>query len=73
MSAKTHYFDQAAADPSDITLKLAITQGFVPETCLLAGRLVMMLVQSGSDPCVGCAGPREKCKGRSKASPRGRS
>lgn len=62
--AKPHYFDQDAPDGDDIHLKMAIAQGYVPITCLLGGRTVMGEVWRGRDPCAGCAGPRERCKGR---------
>jgi hypothetical protein len=61
---KLHYFDDEAADPSDINLQMAIGQGYVPKGCLLGGMVVMDEVNKGNDPCKGCAGPREKCGGR---------
>lgn len=61
---KLHYFDQATADANDIRLEMAITQGYVPPTCLLGGVVVMSEVGRGNDPCAGCEGPREKCRGR---------
>lgn len=67
---KMHYFDQDSADPSDMMLAMAIGQGYVPKTCLLGGIVVMDEVNAGRDPCAGCNGPREKCKGRpGKAAP----
>jgi len=60
---KMHYFDQAEADPTDMLLDMAKMQGYVPETCLLAGIVVMAEVSDGRRPCDGCAGPREKCGG----------
>ena len=30
----------------------------------LGGMTVMAEVQAGRDPCAGCTGPRDKCKGR---------
>ena len=63
---KPHYFDQDSADNDDIQLKMAIHQGYVPKTCLLNGVVAMGVVEMGGDPCVGCSGPREKCKGRTK-------
>jgi hypothetical protein len=62
---KPHYFDQEKAD-DDMLLSIAITQGYVPETCLLGGQSVLVIVSEGGDPCKGCEGPREKCHGRPK-------
>ena len=64
MKMKTHYFNQDQADSDDILLIIAIHQGYVPQKCLLGGELVMALINFGKNPCVGCAGPREKCDGR---------
>lgn len=63
---KFHYFDQDKADDSDIQLKMAIQQGYVPSTCLLSGMVVMQATNQGFDACSGCNGPREKCHGRPK-------
>lgn len=63
---KPHYFDQEKADEDDHYLKLAKKQGYVPENCLLDGSLVMVIINSGDDPCRECNAPREKCKGRKK-------
>jgi len=63
---KVHYFEQMEADKDDIALKMAKGQGYVPPTCLLGGATVMGLVSSGSNPCVGCACDRTKCKGRNR-------
>lgn len=63
---KLHYFDQVMADRDDFQLGMAKMQGYVPETCLLAGFIVMDEVRNSRDPCVGCMGPREKCRGRRK-------
>ena len=63
---KLHYFDQDKADESDIQLKMAIGQGYVPSTCLLSGAVVMSEILRAADPCDGCNGPREKCHGRQK-------
>lgn len=60
---KLHYFNQDEADKSDMLLGMAKMQGYVPETCLLSGAVVMMEVKASRNPCNGCAGPREKCKG----------
>jgi hypothetical protein len=60
---KLHYFDKERADP-DMRLEMAKHQGYVPQTCLLAGGTVMAEVNAGRDPCAGCQGPRERCKGR---------
>lgn len=64
---KPHYFDQDKADEDDALLGMAKMQGYVPKTCLLGGQTVMGLVQMGAEPCNGCAGPREKCKGKGKS------
>ena len=61
---KPHYFMQEEPDSDDIFLKMAKDQGYVPQGCLLGGQVVMGLVQKGTDPCVGCNCPREKCGGR---------
>lgn len=63
---KPHYFDEEKADETDIMLKMAIGQGYVPGTCLLGGMVVMSETNAGKDPCAGCACDREKCKGRPK-------
>ena len=61
---RLHYFDQEKADEDDLMLQMAIQQGYVPTTCLLNGKVVMDEVFKGKDPCAGCNGPREKCRGR---------
>ena len=63
---KLHYFDQDKADADDIQLKMAIGQGYVPATCLVSGMLIMSEINKGNNPCWGCAGPRDKCKGQAK-------
>ena len=63
---KPHYFNQEKSDEDDIWLELAITQGYVPSTCLLGGNVVVGLVNENKDPCKGCQGPRLKCFGRRK-------
>ena len=63
---KLHYFNQDKADEDDWHLKIAIEQGYVPKTCLIIGHIVMGLINKGENPCSGCNGPREKCKGRPK-------
>lgn len=65
---KPHYFDQEKADAGDFMLGMATMQGYVPMTCLLGGPVVMGEVNAGRDPCAGCEGPRDKCKGRPKRS-----
>ena len=50
----------------DIMRKLAIGQGYVPADCTLDGMLVMALVNSSEDPCVGCNEDRNICHGRNK-------
>jgi len=62
---KPHYFEQNKADTDDILLGMAVTHGYVPHGCLLGGLVVMDELKKGLDPCAGCAGPREKCEGRS--------
>ena len=64
MESKPHYFDLTEAPALDILLGMAKKQGYVPQTCLLGGHVVMGLVNQGDDPCKGCQGPREICKGR---------
>lgn len=61
---KLHYFDQEEADENDMLLGMCIAQGYVPETCLLGGATVWHEVKAGRDPCAGCVGPKQKCKGR---------
>lgn len=63
---KPHYFDQPLPDPDDFMLKMAIQQGYVPQTCLLGGMVVMDETNHGRDACAGCEGPRERCHGRRK-------
>ena len=48
----------------DIQLELAVEQGYVPSKCYLDGRLVMVLMISGEDPCRGCNLNRKICGGR---------
>ena len=64
---KPHYFDQDEADADDVQLEMAKMQGYVPQTCLLGGMVVMAEVMKGDHPCWGCEGPREKCHGKGKA------
>ena len=59
-----HYFGLDAAPAHDMALGMAKMQGYVPQTCLLGGVVVMSEVSAGRDPCAGCAGPRDKCHGR---------
>jgi hypothetical protein len=63
---KPHYFEQPAADPDDMLLGMARMQGYVPQTCLLGGPVVMAEINAGRNPCWGCNGPREKCHGKPK-------
>ena len=61
---KLHYFNQDKADADDTTLGMAKMQGYVPETCLLGGAVVMSEMNHGNNPCWGCNGPRLKCEGK---------
>ena len=63
---KPNYFEQAEADKDDFQLGMAKMQGYVPQTCLLGGPLVMSEVGRGFSPCDGCNGPRDKCHGKPK-------
>ena len=63
---KLHYFEQDEADSSDMMLGMAKMQGYIPQTCLLNGIVVMNEVKNGRNPCWGCEGPREKCNGKPK-------
>jgi hypothetical protein len=63
---KPHYFEQDQADADDMMLGMAKMQGYVPQTCLLGGMVVMAETQAGKDACAGCNGPRHKCHGRPK-------
>ena len=65
---KLHYFEQAKADVDDVQLEMAKMQGYVPQECLLGGMVVMSEINAGRNPCWGCAGPREKCGGKTKKS-----
>lgn len=60
---KAHYFEQDKADEDDMLLDMAKAQGYVPQTCLLGGGLVMALINDAQNPCVGCEAPRDKCGG----------
>ena len=64
--AKLAYFHLLTADNDDADLGAAKVMGYVPETCLLGGHLVWQSIALRRDPCGGCEGPREKCKGRAK-------
>lgn len=61
---KMYYFEQDEPDDNDWQLKMCIGQGYVPTTCLLGGSVVWYEIQRSHDPCAGCNGPRNKCKGR---------
>lgn len=61
---KPHYFYDSEADRDDVLLGMAKMQGYVPQSCLLGGAVVMSEMNAGKDPCAGCNGPRDKCKGR---------
>ena len=63
-----HYFHMDRA-PSDTKLEMAIHQGYVPSTCLLAGVIVWDEVNASRNPCWGCEGPRERCKGKPRRTP----
>lgn len=63
---KPHYFEQPKADKDDHMLGMAKMQGYVPDTCLLGGMVVMAEINKGANPCWGCNGPREKCNGKLK-------
>ena len=63
---KLTYFAQEWPDADDISLQMAIGQGYVPIRCLLGGMVVMSEINRGEDPCAGCEGPGEKCGGRPK-------
>ena len=63
---KIHYFYQEEADTDDSLLGMAKMQGYVPNTCLLGGAIVMDEVKQGNNPCHRCEGPRDKCGGREK-------
>lgn len=61
---KPSYFEQDQADADDMMLGMAKMQGYVPQTCLLGGKVVMSEINRGESPCSGCNGPREKCLGK---------
>jgi hypothetical protein len=63
---KLHYFEQLEPDQDDWELGMAKQQGYVPGMCLLGGAVVMCQINKGKNPCWGCNGPREKCKGTPK-------
>ena len=63
---KPHYFEQTEADQDDMQLGMAKMQGYVPQTCLLGGMVVMDEVNKGNSPCCGCECPRDKCNGKPK-------
>ena len=64
---RTHYFEDSCADEGDHILRDEITLGTVPPTCLLGGHLVAAWRINGGDPCSECDGPRDRCRGRAKA------
>lgn len=68
---KPHYFRQEKADADDSLLGMAKLQGYVPETCLLGGHLVMTEISQNRNPCAGCNGPREKCHGKPRVAAKG--
>ena len=63
---KLHYFEQNQADADDVMLNMAKMQGYVQQTCLLGGVVVMAEVNNGKHPCWDCNGPRDKCHGKPK-------
>ena len=63
---QVHYFNQDKPDSDDMLLKIAIERGYVPDTCLLGGVVVMTEINLSHDPCKGCNCDRAKCKGREK-------
>jgi len=63
---KPHYFDQTTPDLDDFRLAMAKSQGYVPQTCLLGGFTVINEINAGKNPCWGCEGPIEICKGQEK-------
>ena len=63
---KPHYFNQDVPDSDDMMLEMSKRQGYVPQGCLLGGPVVFAVAGEGKDPCKGCEGPRDKCKGRMK-------
>lgn len=63
---KPHYFEQDTPDTDDIKLGMAKMQGYVPQTCLLNGMTIMNEVNNGRNPCMGCEGPIDICKGKTK-------
>jgi hypothetical protein len=63
---KLHYFNQSKPDQDDCQLGMAKQQGYVPVTCLLGGVVVMSEINRGHNPCWGCEGPREICKGKAR-------
>ena len=61
---KPHYFEQDRPDEDDIFLSMAISQGYVPQKCLLGGQIIMGLINEGKLPCKGCECLRNKCGGK---------
>lgn len=68
---KPHYFDDVDSldRDSDVMLKMAIQQGYVPKDCRLGGMVIMALTTDGKDPCIGCECDRGLCHGRPKSEP----
>lgn len=51
-------------ETTDVMLQLCIQQGYVPKTCLLDGKLALLLTNSQGDACKGCNHDRNICHGR---------
>jgi hypothetical protein len=49
----------------DVMKDLCVKQGYVPDTCTMAGMMVFLLIQK-EDPCAGCNEDRNICRGRNK-------
>lgn len=51
-------------DSQDILKRMMVKQGYVPETCTMAGVFIWAFVNGSEDPCADCTENRSICKGR---------
>ena len=58
------YFEDGQIDNDDIQHKMAVNQGYVPQTCRLGGMIIMNAINQSLDPCKGCHCDRSECHGR---------
>jgi hypothetical protein len=55
---------EEANSANDMRRQMAIQQGYVPATCILAGMVIMNEIGEHNDHCAGCYLDRAICHGR---------